>query len=238
IDLRFFRSVPFSGAVTLAICSFAALGGFLLVNTLYLQDVRSDSPLVAGLYVLPMAMMTVIFGPVSGMLVGRFGTRPSLVIAGIFLTAAGLLLTRLANGTSSGMLIFTYLVFGIGFGFVNAPITNSTVSGMPRSQAGVAAGITSTSRQIGSSLGVAVIGSATVSALHGPFRQDFASASHVGWWILTACGVAVLGLGLLASGSWARQTASRAASLLGVDSASGDAVTGAAPHDFETVRSD
>ncbi|MBO0823745.1 MAG: DHA2 family efflux MFS transporter permease subunit, partial [Actinobacteria bacterium] len=99
IDLRFFRSAPFSGAVTLAICSFAALGGFLLVNTLYLQDVRGDSPLVAGLYVLPMATMTVIFGPVSGMLVGRFGTRPSLVIAGIFLTAAGLLLTRLANGT-------------------------------------------------------------------------------------------------------------------------------------------
>jgi EmrB/QacA subfamily drug resistance transporter len=214
IDVRFFRSAPFSGAVAIAICAFAALGGFLLVNTLYLQDVRGYSPLLAGLYVLPMALMTVIFGPVSGVVVGRFGTRPPLVIAGAFLTASGLLLTRLANDTSAAMLVATYVVFGIGFGFVNPPITNSTVSGMPRSQAGVAAGITSTSRQIGSSLGVAVIGSATISALHGPFRQDFAAASHAGWWILTASGVGVLGIGLLVSGSWARRTARRTARLL------------------------
>jgi EmrB/QacA subfamily drug resistance transporter len=223
IDVRFFRSAPFSGAVAIAICSFAALGGFLLVNTLYLQNVRGYSPLLAGLYVLPMAMMTVVFGPVSGVVVGRFGTRPSLVIAGIFLTASGLLLTRLANDTSAAMLVGTYVVFGVGFGFVNPPITNSTVSGMPRSQAGVAAGITSTSRQIGSSLGVAVIGSATISALHGPFRQDFAAASHAGWWILTACGVGVLGLGLLVSGGWAQRTAQRTARLLMPASADGDA---------------
>jgi EmrB/QacA subfamily drug resistance transporter len=211
IDVRFFRSAPFSGAVAIAICAFAALGGFLLVNTLYLQNVRGYSPLLAGLYVLPMAIMSVIFPPVSGMLVGRFGTRPSLVIAGVFITASGVLLARLANNTSAAMLIGTYVVFGIGFGFVNPPITNSTVSGMPRSQAGVAAGITSTSRQIGSSLGVAVIGSATISALHGPFRQDYADASHPGWWILTACGAGVLALGLLASGNWARRTAQRTA---------------------------
>ncbi|HEY7324823.1 MAG TPA: MFS transporter [Streptosporangiaceae bacterium] len=223
IDVRFFRSAPFSGAVAIAICSFAALGGFLLVNTLYLQDVRGYSPLLAGLYVLPMAMMTVIFGPLSGVLVGRFGTRPSLVIAGIFLTASGVLLTRLANDTSAAMLVSTYVVFGIGFGFVNPPITNSTVSGMPRSQAGVAAGITSTSRQIGSSLGVAVIGSATISALHGPFRQNLAAASHAGWWILTACGAGVLVLGLLVSGSWAHRTARRTARLLIPANADGDA---------------
>jgi MFS family permease len=189
---------------------------------LYLQNVRGYSPLVAGLYVLPMALMSVIFPPVSGMLTGRFGTRPPLVIAGIFLTASGVLLTRLANDTSSAMLVFTYLVFGIGFGFVNPPITNSTVSGMPRSQAGAAAGITSTSRQIGTSLGVAVIGSATISALHGPFRQDFAAASHAGWWILTACGVGVLALGLLVSGKWAQRTARRTARLLLPGAADGD----------------
>jgi hypothetical protein len=88
------------------------------------------------------------------------------------------------------------------------------VSGMPRSQAGVAAGVASTSRQVGTSLGVAVIGSATISALHGPFKLDFATASHVGWWILTGCGVAILGLGLLVSGSWARETAQQTASRL------------------------
>ena len=241
IDLRFFHSAPFSGAVAMAICAFAALGGFLLVNTIYLQDVRGYSPLLAGLYVLPMAVMSVIFPPVSGILVGRFGTRPPLVIAGIFLTASGVLLTRLATDTSAAMLVGTYVVFGIGFGFVNPPITNSTVSGMPTSQAGVAAGITSTSRQIGSSLGVAVIGSATISALHGPFSRDFAAASHAGWWILTACGAGVLGLGLLASGSWAHRTAQRTARILMPATPDGDVQAdgaGGAPEDLRAARSD
>ncbi|MGB6453048.1 MAG: MFS transporter [Streptosporangiaceae bacterium] len=218
IDLRFFRSAPFSGAVAIAICAFATLAGFLLVNTLYLQDVRGYSPLLAGLYVLPMAAMTAIGAPIAGRIVGSRGTRLPLVVAGVGITAAGLLLTRLENGSSTGFLVLTYLIFGVGFGMVNAPITNSTVSGMPRSQAGVAGGVASTSRQIGSSLGVAVIGSVTVSALHGPFRQDFADASHVGWWIMTGCGVAVLGLGLLVSGKWAHRTARRTATLLLPDS--------------------
>ena len=55
IDLRFFRSAPFSGAVAIAVCSFAALGGFLFINTLYLQNVRGLSPLEAGVHTLPMA---------------------------------------------------------------------------------------------------------------------------------------------------------------------------------------
>ncbi len=214
IDVRFFRSAPFSGAVVIAICAFAALGGFLLVNTLYLQDVRGYSPLMAGLYTLPMAAMVAVFSPLSGRLVGSRGTRPSLLIAGCGMTAAALILTRVAASTPAIVLVISYLLFGIGFGMVNAPITNSTVSGMPRAQAGVAAGIASTSRQIGSSLGVAVIGSATISALHGPLRLDFASASHAGYWVAVGCGIAVLVLGVLVSGGWAMETSRRTASLL------------------------
>jgi EmrB/QacA subfamily drug resistance transporter len=214
IDPRFFRSAPFSGAVAIAICAFAGLGGFLLVNTLYLQDVRGYSPLLAGIYTLPMAAMVAICSPLSGRLVGSRGTRPSLILAGCGIAAAGLILTHVTAGTPTLVLVVSYILFGLGFGMVNAPITNSTVSGMPRTQAGVAAGVASTSRQVGSSLGVAVIGSATISALHGPFRLDFANASHVGWWILTGCGVAVLSLGLLVSGSWAGETARRTASRL------------------------
>jgi EmrB/QacA subfamily drug resistance transporter len=214
IDLRFFRSAPFSGAVVIAICAFAALGGFLLVNTLYLQDVRGYTPVLAGIYILPMAAMVAICSPLSGRLVGSRGTRPSLIVAGLGITAAGLILTRSTPGTAPIVLVASYVLFGLGFGAVNAPITNSTVSGMPRSQAGVAAGVASTSRQVGSSLGVAIIGSATISALHGPFRLGFASASHAGWWIVTGCGVAIFGFGLLVSGAWARRTAQQTASRL------------------------
>jgi EmrB/QacA subfamily drug resistance transporter len=215
IDVRFFRSAPFSGAVAIAICAFAALGGFLLVNQLYLQDVRGFSPLLAGVYTLPMAAMTAIFSPLSGRLVANRGTRPSLIVAGCGITAAALILTQVTPGTAPIVLILSYALFGLGFGMVNAPITNSTVSGMPRTQAGVAAGVASTSRQIGSSLGVAVIGSATISALHGSFRLHFADASHVGWWIVAGCGLAVLILGLLVSGRWAAGTARRTAESLG-----------------------
>jgi hypothetical protein len=68
---------------------------------------------------------------------------------------------------------------------------------------------------VGSSPGVAVIGSATISALHGPVRLHFPDASHAGWWIPTGCGLAVLSLGLLVSGRWAAETARRTATQLG-----------------------
>ena len=214
LDLRFFRSVPFSGATVTAVCAFAALGGFLFLNTLYLQEVRGYSALHAGLYTLPTAAMTVLLSPVSGRIVAARGPRLPTVVGGVATLASGVMLTRLARDTSFGYLIVSYVIFGIGSGLVNPPITNAAVSGMPVSQAGVAAGIASTSRQVGTALGVAVAGSAAISALHGPFRLGFASASHVGWWIIAGCGAAILLLGLVTSGRWALGTAERAAGLL------------------------
>ena len=65
--------------------------------------------------------------------------------------------------TPLAWLLAAYVVFGLGFGFVNAPITNAAVSGMPRAQAGVAAAIATTSRQVGQTLGVAVVGAIVAS---------------------------------------------------------------------------
>ncbi len=214
LDLRFFRSAPFSGATAIAVCAFAALGGFLFLNTLYLQEVRGYSALHAGLFTLPMAAMTVLLAPLSGRIVAVRGPRLPIVVAGVATLAAGIMLTRLTSNTSFGWLVLIYVIFGVGSGLVNAPITNTAVSGMPRSQAGVAAGIASTSRQVGSALGVAVAGSAALSALHGPFRSGFADASHVGWWIIVGCGAAILLLGLVTSGRWAQGTAERTATQL------------------------
>jgi len=75
IDLRFFRSVPLSSATVTAVAAFAALRGFLFLNTLYLQDIRGLSPLRAGIDTLPMAAMTMLLPPLSGRLVGRRGSR-------------------------------------------------------------------------------------------------------------------------------------------------------------------
>ncbi len=214
IDLRFFRSAPFSGATVIAICAFAALGGLLFLNTLYLQDVRGYSALRAGLYLLPIGAMTLLLAPVTGRIVAARGPRLPLIVAGIATIAGGIMLTRLTRDSSVGYLMACYVVLGIGCGTVNAPITNTAMSGMPRSQAGVAAGIASTSRQVGSTLGVAVLGSAVLSSLHGPLRLGFVDASRVSWWIITGCGVAILLIGLATSGRWARSTAERTAARL------------------------
>lgn len=217
IETGFFRSAPFSGATVMAVCAFGALGGFLFLNTLYLQDVRSFSALHAGLLTLPLAVPTVVLAPIAGRVVGRSGPRVPLLLAGIGLGGGGLLLTSVTSTTSLWWLALAYLIFGAGFGLVNAPITNTAVSGMPRSQAGVAAGFASTSRQIGASLGVAIIGATAVSSAVGGLHSGLAASSHTGWWIVAGCGLAIFIVGLITTGSWARGTAVAVAASLTPD---------------------
>jgi EmrB/QacA subfamily drug resistance transporter len=211
LDLRFFRSAPFSGATLIAVSGFAALAGFLFLNSLYLQEVRGFSALHAGLLTLPMAAMTVVFAPLSGWIVGNRGPRLPLTVAGSMLAVSGLLLSRLTDSTTTPVLLAGYLIFGLGFGMLNAPITNAAVSGMPRSQAGVAAAIASTSRQVGASLGVAIVGTVLNTRLTGQLETGFVQAARLGWLIIAGCGVLVLALGLLTTTRWARGTADKVA---------------------------
>jgi EmrB/QacA subfamily drug resistance transporter len=217
IDTRFFRSVPFTAATITAVAAFATLGGFLFINTLYLQEVRGLSAVHAGLDTLPMAAMTMVFSPLSGRLVGSRGSRLPLMAAGVALGASCLMLTRMQANTSFTWLFGAYVLFGIGFGLVNAPITNAAVSGMPRAQAGVAAGIASTSRQIGQTLGVAIVGAVVTSRTHGSLHRYLPGASHAGWWLLAGCCLVVLVLGVVATSSWALETARRTAADLNPD---------------------
>ncbi|WP_221357263.1 MFS transporter [Streptomyces beigongshangae] len=212
IDLRFFRSAPFSGATVVAVSAFAALGGFLFLSTLYLQNVRGLSALHAGLWMLPMAAMTFVCAPLSGRLVGSRGPRLPLLVAGTAMTASGVLFAAFEAETADVSLVIGYVLFGLGFGFVNAPVTNTAVSGMPRAQAGVAAAVASTSRQIGQTLGVAVIGAVLAAGVGtSSYRDTFVQAARPAWWIIAACGLTVLVVGTLTSGPWARRSAERTA---------------------------
>jgi EmrB/QacA subfamily drug resistance transporter len=214
IDLRFFRSTPFASSIVISVAAFAAFGGFLFLNTLYLQGVRGLSPVEAGLATLPMAGMIILVSPLSGRLVGRRGPRLPLAIAGICLVTASAMLTGINPGTPLAWLLTAYAIFGLGFGFVNAPITNAAVSGMPREQAGVASAIATTSRQFGQSLGVAVIGAVVASGAGATADAGLASASHPAWWTLTGFGAVVLLLGFLATTSRAKDSARRTAANL------------------------
>ncbi|HWD75785.1 MAG TPA: MFS transporter [Solirubrobacteraceae bacterium] len=213
LEIRFFRSAPFSGATAIAVAMFAAMGGFLFLNTLYLQEVRGLSPLVAGLYTLPMAGLMLVVAPLTGRFVGNRGTRLPLVGGGLALAASGAILTQLTPHTPFAVLIVAYILFGLGSGMINPPITNTAVSGMPPSQAGVAAAVASTGRQVGQTLGVAVLGALAGSGAAGAIGGDFTASTHVSWWIVVALGLGITVLGFITTTAWADATAGRTADL-------------------------
>jgi EmrB/QacA subfamily drug resistance transporter len=212
LDLRFFHSVSFSTATLLGLSSFSCFAGFLFLSALYLQQVRGFSAFHTGLFTVPLAIMMIVCAPWSGRLVGSYGTQLSLLAAGAGFMLSTLMLTRLAPHTSIGWLLAVYALFGVGLGMVNPAISNSAVAGMPLSQAGVAAAIASTSRQVGAAIGIAVSG--TVVAVSHARGTDFTTATHAIWWVMTVCGAAVLVLGFASNTTWARESTERVTHLL------------------------
>ncbi|MFG1933820.1 DHA2 family efflux MFS transporter permease subunit [Mycobacterium sp. NPDC048908] len=213
IDLRFFRSIPFASATMIAVCAFAAWGAFLFVMSLYLQSERGFSAMHTGLIYLPVAVGALIFSPLSGRMVGRFGSRPSLLIAGMLITAATLMLTLLTATTAVWQILVIFAVFGVGFSMVNAPITNAAVSGMPTDRAGAASAVASTSRQVGVSVGVALCGSVVGSALAAT-GGDFAAAARPLWLICAGLGLVILALAMFSTSARALRSADRLAPLV------------------------
>jgi EmrB/QacA subfamily drug resistance transporter len=182
IDLRVFRSLPFSGALVITVCSFACLGGFLFLTTIYLQDVRGLTALRAGIALIPLAAATAVAGPLAGRLMARRGARGPVTVGGAALGAGCLVLAQAPPAASWALLAAAYAVFGVGYGAVNTVIAAVAVAGMPRAQAGVAGGITSAGRQAGQSLGVSVVGAVLAAGLHGLLRDEFATrVTRPGW---------------------------------------------------------
>jgi EmrB/QacA subfamily drug resistance transporter len=210
LELRLFRSIPFSSAILMALFALCAFGAFLFVTTLYLQHVRGMSALMAGLSLLPVGALIALLSPYTGKLVGARGPRLPLVVSGSALALGGLLSLFFEPATPLVLVLAVYLLFGVFQGTINPPITNTAVSGMPRSMAGVATSLASAGRQTGTTLGVAIAGTILGSVSAGTAFTD--SARGV-WWLVLALGVGILALGLLSTGTWAKATATRAAAL-------------------------
>jgi EmrB/QacA subfamily drug resistance transporter len=217
LELRLFRSVPFSAAIVMALWALCGFSAFLFVTTQYLQDVRGMSPLSAGSCLLPVGVLVVVLSPRTGRLVAARGPRLPLVVSGAALALGGGASIALGPATPLPAVLATYLVFGVFLGTINPPITNTAVSGMPRSMAGVATSLASAGRQTGTTLGVAIAGTIVGSAL-ARGGMAFTSAEHGVWWMVLGLGLGILVLGLLSTGRWAMGTAGRAAALFeGVD---------------------
>lgn len=175
IEIRFFRNPSFAGANTLAVITFILMTGFLFLNTIYLQQVRGLSAFQAGLYTLPLMAAIALSAPISGRYLSKFGPRHAMTLTPIMAIAAFALLFLSSAFTSAWHLFVAYAILGLALGTVNPTITHTSVAAMPARQAGVASAITSTSRQIGSSFGVAVLGSIAVTALQGHINAGLAT---------------------------------------------------------------
>jgi EmrB/QacA subfamily drug resistance transporter len=210
LELRLFRSVPFSAAIAMALLALCGFGAFLFVTTQYLQAVRGLPALAAGLCLLPVGALVVVLSPLAGRLAGARGPRRPLVLAGAALALGGGASAGLGPATPLPAVLAVYLLFGIFLGTVNPPVTSTAVSGMPRSMAGVAASLASTGRQAGTTLGVAISGTIMGPALSRG-GAAFTSAEHGVWWMVAGLGAGLVALGLLSTGRWARGTAARAA---------------------------
>jgi EmrB/QacA subfamily drug resistance transporter len=211
IQVRLFRSVPFAGANLTAVCAVAALAGFLFLASVYLQEVRGMSALRAGLAIVPMPAEMAVCAPLAGRIIARRGSRGPAVAAGVALTLSCAALSGLTRTGSPGFLALAFSLFGAGAGLASPVITYGVMSGVPRWQAGLASGINSSSRQLGQSLGIAVVGTVLAGSLHGPMQSGFAHAAQAGWWIMAGCGYAVFLAGLASTSGWAKATAARLA---------------------------
>jgi predicted MFS family arabinose efflux permease len=212
LELRLLRSVPFTAAIVMALFALCGFGTFLFITTQYLQDVRGLQPVAAGLCLLPVGLPVLVISPLAGRVVGGRGPRLPLLVAGTALSAGGGVSLWLGPATPLPAVLAAYLLFGVFLGAVNPPITNSAISGMPRSMAGLAGSLASTGRQAGTTLGVAISGTIIGPSLArgGP---AFTGAAHGAWWMVIALGAGIAALALVSTGRWASRTAARAAAV-------------------------
>lgn len=165
IPPELWRRRAFSSANAVALLMNLTANGFLFVTTLYLQDVRGLSPLLAGLSLLPVFVPLAALGPVAGRLTARYGPqRP--IMAGIVLGAAGAAMMLLVSaGGSYLVLVPALLVLGAGLGLMTASVVAAAVRSVPADRSGLASGVNNAARQTGTALGVAVFGAVAGSTV-------------------------------------------------------------------------
>jgi EmrB/QacA subfamily drug resistance transporter len=185
LPLRIFRLRTLSAAnVTMAIVGAAAFSEFFIL-TLYSQEVLHYSAVQSGAAFLAFALTVVVASNAAQLAVGRLGVRATLT-AGLLASAASVLvLTRVpVDGHYFWDLFPAYVLGGAGMGFSFVPVTIASLTGVERSDAGVASGLINTSRQIGGAVGVAAISSIAASATssyavaHGTTALDLAALDH------------------------------------------------------------
>jgi DHA2 family methylenomycin A resistance protein-like MFS transporter len=168
--------------------------GLLFVVTLYLQDVRHDRALVAGVVLLPLFAPLSILAPLGGRIVARTGPRPPM-LGGLILAAAGVGLLTMSDATTGYLtLLPAVLLWGVGLAFLTPAVVSAAVSAVPADRAGLASAVNNTTRQAAGAIGIAAFG-AIASAPGSPgFLAGFHTVAIIGAGLLAAAAVATLTL--------------------------------------------
>ncbi|WP_338674490.1 DHA2 family efflux MFS transporter permease subunit [Streptomyces sp. SCSIO 30461] len=157
MDVRLFGNRTYTVAIVTAFSAFFGVYGMLLVVTQYVQNVEDYSPELAGLLILPFAFTLMVLSPVAGRLVARFEALPIARI-GQPLLVAGLTIIAVSMPVSVYLVAAGLFVTGAGTALLVIPITSLAVGSVPPDRAGMASGIFSAQRAIGSTFGFAVLG--------------------------------------------------------------------------------
>ncbi|MEO5576531.1 MAG: MFS transporter [Gaiellaceae bacterium] len=177
LDLRRFAARPISGANAVMLLSTAVMCSVLFFVSLYLQTALGYSPLGTGAVFLPMTGLILVVAPLAGKLTDRIGSRAPAT-GGMLLIALGLLLlSEFGLRGGLGGLVSSLAVVGLGVGLVTTPVTVGALAGAAEHEDGVAAGLLNTSRMVGLSLGIALMGAIVAARWPGGFVADPAEAS-------------------------------------------------------------
>jgi EmrB/QacA subfamily drug resistance transporter len=159
LDVRLFRNPRFSAASASVTIAFFALFGFIFLITQYFQFVLHYSPLEAGARLAPFAIATAAASVAGARIAAGAGPR-FVVAAGLAAMAVGFAWTSSVGAATNYLQIAGQMIFlGGGLGLTSAPATGSIMNALPEAKAGVGSAVNDTTRQVGGTLGVAVIGS-------------------------------------------------------------------------------
>jgi MFS transporter, DHA2 family, multidrug resistance protein len=165
LDVRLFRNPRFTAASSAIALAFFGLFGFIFLITQYFQVVRGYDPLRAGVATLPFAIVTGAVSPAAIAVMRRLGTKAA-VTAGLAVMSVGFIV---ASGTTAdtaywGRIILSMSLMAAGLGLTTSPATDAIMGALPRDKAGAGSAVNDTTREVGGTLGVAVIGSVLSSA--------------------------------------------------------------------------
>jgi EmrB/QacA subfamily drug resistance transporter len=189
LDLRLFGNRTFTGANVAALLVSLAMFGIFFFVSLYMQNILGYSPVHAGVVFLPMTFLVVVSAPISGKVTDLIGPRWPITAGMALLAAALVLFSRLGPHATFLDMLPGMLVGGLGMGVAMGPMTVAALSTVTVERAGVASGVLTTSRQVGGTLGIAVMGAIVAAAAVVPvtdpryplqFVEGFQHALEVG----------------------------------------------------------